>query len=129
MVSNIDEEKLNEQIDETVTSVFSEMERLIEQKSDLCVKCQACCKCIGIYTAYPYDVATAEFYTIRGFKVIDKNGYVFLHMDLPCPKLTENGCSIYENRPAVCAEFDGRIHYDGPCAWNDLENTGEDKDV
>lgn len=123
-------DNINDDVNNITQPIFNNLDQLILKKSELCIKCQACCKEVGIHTPYLYtDVVTAEFYTARGFRVTDNDGYIFLHLSMSCPHLTPAGCDIYENRPAVCIEFDGRIHYDGHCAWSELDNGGEDADV
>lgn len=95
-----------------------------EELSKLCVKCQACCKEVAIHSQYPYTQAVAEFYEARGFRVYNESGMAVIHLDYPCPKLTPLGCSIYETRPEVCKEFDGRLHFaggEGKCLWPTTE--------
>jgi len=64
-------------------------------KQELCVKCRKCCMTI-------------------------------LHMPnvkdpLPCPHLTDKGCSIYERRPQACRTYDGRLERED-CLWHTLSN-------
>jgi len=44
-------------------------------------------------------------------------------LDLPCPHLTSDGCSIYKERLRVCREYDGRKvpFMKDKCKWYELE--------
>jgi Fe-S-cluster containining protein len=93
------------------------------KKQELCKECQKCCKRIGIYTRYrDVDADAINFFKIRGFDVFfDDMGFVKLELNLPCPHLTNTGCDIYNARPVVCAEYDGRKDYGEECLWTTIE--------
>lgn len=93
--------------------------------SDLCIKCQKCCKQLGIYTSYLYDdnPDVIEFYEVRGFRTKKSNeGILYIYFNNICPNLNTTGCSIYENRPQVCRHFNGIIDFGSDCLWNNLIN-------
>lgn len=83
----------------------------MSNNKDVCINCQKCCKTIGIHTIYPYVTDVIEFYTVRGFKVSDRDGLVFLHLDLKCPHIIPSGCNIYHHRPQVCKDFQGSVEF------------------
>lgn len=92
--------------------------------SDICKKCRNCCKEIGIHTQYMYDRTIIDFYEARGFKVDPySNGLAFVHKKMSCPYLKEYGCEIYNERPAICREFNGLLHFYEKCDWQELFKT------
>ena len=82
-----------------------------EKKEKLCLQCMECCKILAVpITWAEYISADAiEFYMTRGcwFAPIT-GGRRGLVIPYPCQHLTPEGCDIYENRPKVCKEYDGR---------------------
>jgi len=95
-----------------------------KKKQELCLSCLECCKSLVI----PFDYnrlskEDIEFYKIRGIDFITtyKSSYMILN-NFPCPYLTKNGCSIYNSRPKVCNDYDGREDYflKDECEWNKL---------
>ncbi len=92
-------------------------------KSDLCLKCIECCKIMGFYINAK-DVEAVQFYDKRGCRLsLVTPEIISVTIDRVCPELSENGCKIYENRPRICKNFDGRLHNEtkGICLWNGLE--------
>ncbi len=78
-----------------------------------CGECNACCRSSRFVYIFPYEIRTLRQIPKEllfpapllpdGCKVLgyDKCGC--------CPMLTNNGCSIYKNRPMACRTFDCRI--------------------
>jgi Fe-S-cluster containining protein len=59
--------------------------------------------------AYRPDYKEAlEFYKTRGCKLVYADGLMLVAMEYVCPHLTPEGCSIYEDRPDWCRQYDGR---------------------
>lgn len=87
---------------------INEGELTEEQMSKICVACQRCCKEVHVQTGILMnDEESVEFYRARGFITENRNGKVYLRMNVPCPSLTEKGCGIYEKRPVVCRVYTG----------------------
>jgi len=71
------------------------------------------------------DEKAREWMAARGFRVLeDPDGLIMQHyrvvIDIPCPHLSKQApwtCDIYETRPAVCREFDGRKVQSVECKW------------
>lgn len=95
---------------------------LEKQRQELCVQCQKCCKEMAFQTVYEATQDNIDFFQKRGFRV-EVYGYaIYLWTDkLPCPHLTKDGCGIYENRPQVCKDYDGREQFKEDCLWNSLD--------
>lgn len=49
-----------------------------------------------------------EFYKARGCKIQMLSGSVAITVPSPCPHLTITGCSVYENRPELCKDYNCR---------------------
>jgi len=83
-----------------------------------------CCKVFYV----PTRVSSKDqkrFYELRGCKVKNFKGSQVVVVPLPCPHLTLKGCDIYDTRPQVCREYDGRedpLMMD-KCLWK-KENQG-----
>ena len=77
------------------------------EEEQICIECQECCKTLAVpyYTA---DNDTIEFYSIRGCERVINDQGAYLLIPFSCPHLIEDGCDIYEDRPEVCREYDGR---------------------
>ena len=77
---------------------------------DRCNGCTECCK----FMAFPFPDKPKkgfyDFYNKRGCQVKYIDGIAWVIVPFACPKLTENGCGDYENRPDGCKVFDGRTH-------------------
>ena len=93
-----------------------------ENRQRLCLECLECCHVIAVPTFLRGD-RFKEFYTKRGFRVMMHQGLSLVVLRSTCPHLTDKGCSIYEQRPQVCREYDGRkdpiMRY--ICKWKELE--------
>lgn len=91
-------------------------------KSKLCLQCMECCRYIGIVSATNTQ-EDREFYELRGFETIIKGGFLIVLMPNVCQHLKVNGCSIYEERPAHCRNYDGREDpfMKDVCLWNSIE--------
>src|SRR5574340_112937 len=80
-------------------------------KQRLCIECRKCCSNIAVYTHPDFYRSSAEevlaFYKMRGIRVKKEKGAFLLSFPLPCPHLTEDGCSIYEHRPQSCRAYNG----------------------
>ncbi len=80
--------------------------------SEICLSCQVCCS--RIVTPMPWGnpadlLRMKEWYKARGCKkVMMILGTLWAVWDWKCPHLTKIGCDMYEKRPAVCREYDGR---------------------
>lgn len=74
-----------------------------------CIKCQKCCRILTVPTRYMLDQKLVEFYRARGIKLKMADGFG-LDAVIPykCPHITKDGCDIYDRRPQVCRDFDGR---------------------
>lgn len=89
--------------------------------SELCKRCQKCCKEVAIESQYPYCDEVIEFYEARGFEVkVGSNNCAFISAKIPCPHLTDSGCNIYNNRPKTCQDFNGLIDFNGDCLWMEV---------
>ena len=102
---------------------------LIEvQKQEACLKCLKCCKEFAV-ALHPINFTVdvkqdnTEFFLARGFTLVKdaKNNITYLEIpNYKCPHLTETGCGIYETRPEVCKNYDGRRDFDD-CLWHKIE--------
>ena len=94
------------------------------EKQKLCLACRKCCETVGTYTDPDiYEASERElirFYRARGLTVTKEDGYLFLHLEMPCPHLKENGCDIYAKRPKLCREYTGLDDFGKGCLWSSL---------
>jgi Fe-S-cluster containining protein len=98
----------------------------VTKKQELCLQCFKCCERVGFYTLYTdSDPDAINFYRIRGFDISFEKGYLKVVIDLPCPHLTPKGCNIYNARPQVCVDFDGRREFGEKCLWSLLKENEE----
>ncbi len=69
-----------------------------------CLECKgACCEML-VVPFFPNAVAL-EYWGARG-QLLREEDETSVALDTRCPKLTRVGrCSIYENRPKICADF------------------------
>jgi hypothetical protein len=112
-----------------------------KRKSELCLQCGKCCMAMTFYGGEVDDDARDEIHwmELHGLKIdyVEKAGkkqkLVEYYFTIPkrCDALREvNGeftCGVYETRPQMCRDYDGRM--DGPfgvadCLWR-LESQGE----
>ncbi|GAB4390690.1 MAG: hypothetical protein Kow0025_24450 [Thermodesulfovibrionales bacterium] len=89
----------------------------LSEENRICLECRRCCEDLLIETAYRNsDADAAAFYRARGFKVSKgEAGRLVFEMTLPCPRLGEDGCSIYSRRPRVCRRYTGEDDYGRGC--------------
>lgn len=68
-----------------------------------------CCKVIAVRAAInPQHMQTKHFYETRGCKIIPTDVLPLIVIPYKCVHLTDAGCSIYDKRPAICRNYDGR---------------------
>lgn len=78
--------------------------------SDICCACQNCCRHMDICFTQEDTERISAFLSIRPdsfqsqYLKKDADGDHIL-IKKPCPFLGENGCTVYEVRPACCAGF------------------------
>lgn len=106
-----------------------------KRKSELCLICGKCCMSMTFFGGEVDDDARDEIHwmELHGFKIdyVKKRGQTEYYFSIPqrCNALQEiktgDGainyvCGVYETRPQMCREYDGRM--DGPfgvadCLW------------
>lgn len=80
---------------------------MVSDQQRKCMECRECCE----YVEYPVtmlSIEVLEFFAWRAKEphfYIDKDGAMMFRVHDPCKHLTENGCSIYENRPTTCRVY------------------------
>lgn len=95
-----------------------------KRKSELCLSCLECCKYLTF--ALPSDVWGSRlqtFYYARGCKIWPTGNVVRMLVPSVCQHLNlSSGCGVYEDRPIVCREYDGRgdVFLKDTCKWNKL---------
>lgn len=78
-----------------------------EINSEMCIKCNLCCRFITIHTQYLWLKDHVQFFQARGFTCIQEHGFLKLEFGLTCQQLGVDGkCKIYDNRPEDCRKFD-----------------------
>jgi len=95
----------------------------MDEKQKLCLSCLECCKTLATpFDYYRLSDEDIKFYKMRGAQFFTTNKGPFMVLNFSCPHLTENGCSIYEERPRICKEYDGREipFMKGKCKWYEL---------
>lgn len=94
------------------------------KKKKLCLKCQECCKVIGI----PTDAAQLrkmkfhqqkDFYEARGCRLVRLKTGLFIAIPSICPQLSQKGCKIQDTKPAACEIADERSNsiVEDLCLW------------
>ena len=79
-----------------------------KKKSKLCLQCLECCKVIAIPVEH-VSPETIELYVARGCWLAPLSGGRYgIVIPFPCPHLTPEGCDMYNNRPQVCKDYDGK---------------------
>jgi uncharacterized cysteine cluster protein YcgN (CxxCxxCC family) len=106
-----------------------------KRKSELCLICGKCCMSMTFFGGEVDDDARDEIHwmELHGFKIdyVEKRGQTEYYFSIPqrCNALqeikTDAGatnyvCGVYETRPQMCRDYDGRM--DGPfgvadCLW------------
>jgi len=106
-----------------------------KRKSELCLICGKCCMSMTFSGGEVDDESRDEIYwmELHGFKIdyVQAQGRTEYYFTIPkrCDALqeikTESGatnyvCGVYENRPQMCRDYDGRM--EGPqgvadCLW------------
>lgn len=97
---------------------------LEQQKSKLCLSCQACCKLSYVEVSQSLNnQANLTFLAFKGFQFFESNLHLFLILKSPCKHLSPKGCKIYSERPVACKTFDGRKDpWIGEiCKWSKLK--------
>ncbi len=84
-----------------------------EEKQELCIACQKCCKLINIVLPPQVNKELLDYYKLRGFNVKEIGfgqfkGYFVIEINAPCVYLSEKGCSVYKDRHKMCREYDCR---------------------
>lgn len=83
-----------------------------DEKMILCLRCQKCCKSVAISLRHDPESdmyrRVTEHYMAHGCTSMIFGNSLIISIPHICQHLTENGCSIYKNRPLVCREYDGR---------------------
>ena len=70
--------------------------------SDLCVSCGLCCEG-AVYERVPIEPEEFGSAVSLGLPItMDLHGVCF---SLPCPRLEDKCCTVYESRPARCRDF------------------------
>lgn len=83
-----------------------------EEKSELCLQCHRCCKHLPISLGNNPEMEVfqhiMEYYKAHGCDTMVFGKSVIISIPHVCQHLTEKGCAIYDKRPTVCREYDGR---------------------
>jgi Fe-S-cluster containining protein len=95
-----------------------------EEKSDLCMQCQACCRYIPITLPFQptgdHYNRIVEYFTGRGCDVARKGDYTFVRIPSECIHLEKDGhCNIYDARPSLCRLMNGDTDpsFTDLCLW------------
>lgn len=102
--------RLKEKNPRDMDVVFSRIHEEVFESID-CMACARCCTILGprikerdISRLAKYFNTTPKGFIGRWLRIDEDGDYVF--RSLPCPFLDENNfCSVYEHRPAACAEY------------------------
>jgi Fe-S-cluster containining protein len=73
----------------------------------ICIECQECCKWMTFILVKPSQ-QLLHIYRVRDCKIKVINGNTHIMVKSVCPHLTQEGCDIYDKRPQICREYDGR---------------------
>jgi len=94
-----------------------------KKKQELCLQCNECCKTIAMPAFLLGDPMTTDWLKFRGCEFFQTNFGMFVLIPSICPYLTDKGCAVYERRPEVCRNYDGRQipFMVDKCKWNELE--------
>ncbi len=87
------------------------METFLNNRYDICIKCQACCKkfCMEVNGDAKTLELMAEFLQTWGFIIYpsEDDKYFYAIINHPCKHITKEGCSIYLKRPLYCKTYEG----------------------
>lgn len=86
-----------------------------------CKQCGECCRQM-IFMTYTLPPEYVEYYEKKGCKLRGSS----LVVPYVCPHLSEdNLCKIYEDRPALCKEYEGQAGFYKPkgCGYGSQEKT------
>ena len=75
--------------------------------SEICIECQWCCTHVYV----PVQMSDKDMVLLllfRGIELQSYGGTTYAIMHQVCQHLTVNGCNIYDLRPDVCRQYDGR---------------------
>lgn len=76
-----------------------------DQKQELCIKCQFCCRYM-IRDIIPHPDRQA-FNNAWGLMSITDGQHMAVMLPHACQQITDTGCKIYKDRPEVCKKFQG----------------------
>lgn len=76
-----------------------------EQESELCVKCQFCCR--FMINVKKMDSRKLEFLSTWGVMFITNGAKIGVIIPHACQHITDEGCKIYKNRTYICEHFKG----------------------
>lgn len=89
--------------------MFKRKQLTPEQESEICLKCQFCCRWIGYHV--PLKSNNPEYYTfIKAWGIPTSliGDVVHFFVPLPCQHISrDEGCRVYKDRPIVCQKFKG----------------------
>ena len=79
--------------------------------SNPCESCSNCCEYLSIELAAPYpvkDFNDVYWYVMRKdvWVYIDNDKDWYIQFNSPCEKLVNKRCSVYDNRPRICREYE-----------------------
>ena len=103
--------KIDHYSDEEVDEFFRTSSKIAEEKIN-CLSCANCCKTISPIIeedeirslSETLGITTSELFT--QYVEMDEDGdFVFKVQPCPMLNLSDNKCSIYENRPKACREY------------------------
>ena len=70
-----------------------------------CEQCGKCCEDLFLPLAITVDDDVKKWLEYHGIKTEFKNPLTYIRIPLKCSKLKDGKCSIYENRPQVCRDY------------------------
>ena len=77
-----------------------------------CGECIECCTFLTFGYKEKVRKSAVEFYKAYGCKIYynDKTGIMYIKVPIKCQHVTQDGCSIYEDRPTECKMLDCDKH-------------------
>jgi Fe-S-cluster containining protein len=104
-------------------------ERTAEERSALCLSCGLCCQGI-LHDLVPLEEHELERAARLRLPLVDSP--LRLAFRLPCPRLEERRCTVYDERPGTCRSYAcgvlrayGSGEIDEPTALSRIERTRE----